>query len=426
MIKSKKSSNAIISLILAGLSTVCLGQSQGCPGILWGKNLRSLNQFSTRSSVALWSLRGGNWQRQPLQIDPVNAKGKFVFFADDKWRSQSLAWSDRVAVDPKVFGAKYEVSKSSKLPCQAIQGIEISRAGSYAYILHCPQETLPASPGIIHHDHASQTVTSPKYAYRYAPYNHLLFHELKTSSQNNGTYDQYIASGSDQFIFADLINFFNLSFGASDFNARIIAERSGPVARIGRLEFILRILTFKIDLELYPEVSFFSDAIHVPMVMHLPVNAPEYVNRGTGLYYSWVPSDAVTWLGKESSVPVMGAGIPVALQNCRNGRCAYSLKGQTGKGGFGLDFVISQGLVRKGFFPQIIWDLPAWERRHGGSVSKFASQGRIGIFFETALLGAGSHLWDFWMRFAEDMKELKGSCDTTVAPRRIIFPTPIK
>ncbi len=414
----RKMSLPTVSLPLPWLASLLLflilsSEVHACPGILWGdeviKNLGPAN----RQTLALYILKSGAWYDISLQIDPVDKNGKFMFFPDHKWEKASLAPLDRLTFDYSEFGAR---RTREPFPCSSNVALEVNAPnGNKAYFINCPNKPRPDHPLVASHDTRRSEISTSVYRYRYAPYNHLLFDELNLGAKP-------IAAQSDQFIFADLINFFSLTFGAKDFDAKIEFERTGPVALVGRLTFVLKILMFSIDLHLYPEVSFFKDAVHVPMVMQSPVDAPSYVHRGSGLFYSWVAGPGVSWLRDQSRIPPYGKDPRAALEYCDANQCYFSIKARDGGDFFALDFTILRSLVAKGFFPQIIWDLDELENKLKMTVSKFPARNRIGVFFEISGLAEGAHLWDFWLRFGKTLAELDGMCSYTQQPNTAKVP----
>ncbi len=104
-----------------------------------------------------------------------------------------------------------------------------------------------------------------------------------------------MAKDSDLLIVGDVKKFFTLTFDSDDIDAKITHKRQGPLGLMGGLEFYLKILAFRINLELLPEANFFQDALFMPMSMTLPVNAAKYLRRGSGIYYSWLNDKDTQW-----------------------------------------------------------------------------------------------------------------------------------
>ena len=60
-------------------------------------------------------------------------------------------------------------------------------------------------------------------------------------------------------------------------------QKIGPIGLLGNVAFCLKILFFKINLELDPLFLFYENTIFMPMVVHIPIEAKKYVRPGSGL-----------------------------------------------------------------------------------------------------------------------------------------------
>ena len=379
-----------------------------CPGSIWGQELSSfLGQ--PRDTIRLFAYdKRGREREIPIQVDPVDFNGKLVFYKKgEPWQSRGLAQYDRISFELKDFGVQLEDMKTS---CEdgAIQEV-VSSDGRYAYFTHCKRKFPVRWQNPVVHDAPERTVESPYYRYRYTSENHLMFSQLELAFDHPYSYPYTMAKSSDQLIRGDLKKFFTLSFGADDFEAKITAERLGAVGLVGRLSFILSVMMFEIDLALSPEVSFYRDSIHIPMVMQLPVNAPDYVHKGSGLFYSWQPGRDVIWADDLTKMPEFGRD-KGALSYCRQDKCVFRLVGEVGFQYFVMEFSLARPLVEKGFYPLLIKDLSAFEKKKDYSISRFSPEGRIAVYFETSSLAKGNHAWDFWIRFNETRPSLKSQC----------------
>lgn len=381
--------------------------SSGCPGILAGAKF---GWGVVRNNLRLFVLDSNKqWQEKPVQVDPIGKNGKMKFFPDERWKQQRLARDDKVSFILNDFGARVDSLGSS--PCEATRVYEVSTPkGRYGYFFVCKKPTpVPFQP-LIKHQRLERSVVAPLYSYGYTAENHLMFDFLKLSFEKPYSFPYLLAAESDQLIIGDLQSFLTLTFDAGDFEAEIINERAGPVALVGQLSFFLQILMFSIDLELSPEVNFYPDSIHVPMVMHLPVDPQDYLNPGSGLYYSWRPGKDLLFSPELSQLPEIGAKPEeVVGQHCQGSRCFFTLSGDVGFGFFSLDFIIDRSMVLRGFFPQLIRDLEAYEKKEDYKYSRYDGK-RLAVFFETSRLPEGSNYWDFWLRFGTERHDLEQRC----------------
>lgn len=426
------------SLVLALASSLFLGagQSAACPALMLVDQLPFHRSAGTpkRSELQLYAFKGGSsaWAQIPLQLDPLDKDGSLIFPEDKDWFSKKIDPRDRISFNVEDFGKRFD--GKTPTPCAHTQWLEISEHGRYAYLFDCRGPSLRQgnfeSPVV--HDEKQRVVGSPYYRFRYSERNHLVFDEIQIKTKDSEDF-LGVASRSDLVIVGDVKNFFTMVFDAENFDARIVQKRSGPLGLMGGLEFFLKILAFKIELALMPEVNFFHDALFMPMTMYLPVDAKKYLRRGSGVYYTWESSPEMVWLFQESKMEELdlatidpdnegeskdkskGDGARPPAQYCDEQRCRFSLVGKMRERRFVMDFIISRQAADLGFFPRLIRDTKAVEKQLGRPVSRFEKSSRMGIYFESARLPKGTHAWDFWIYFPETGSD----CEHKLSVRRV-------
>lgn len=397
----------IISTLLGLLWSSLL---EACPGLLLGEHLPFQNiQKIRRDRLALYSFDGKDWLPIPMQLDPLDRDGALLFPKGRGWMKDDLELMDRLSFPIDAFRKRYD--KSRDLPCGSKDLIEFEYQKSFAYLLACEPDPSALKPRPVVHDEGQRTVKSAEYSYRYSKNNHLVFEDIKVASLDSSRSMVPVAKDSDLLIVGDVKNFFTLHFDSSDIDARIKYQRQGPLGLMGGMEFYLRIFAFKIDLELLPEVNFFEDSMFMPMMMTLPVDAKSYLRRGSGIYYSWASAPGVKWQWDESRLDNLNldlldpdSKLPLSMpseKHCDFRYCLYTIKAEANGRPFVMNFKIARKAADLGFFPQLIRDVPAAEKKIGHKLGKFPGQGRVAIYFETARLPKGTHTWDFWIYFPD-------------------------
>lgn len=390
-----------------------------CPGLLLGQHLPFQNiQNVRRDRLALYSFEGREWKPIPLQIDPLDRDGALVFPKDANWMKDDLELMDRLSFPIDAFRKRYEKAGSAVLPCGSRDLIELEFQKTYAYLMTCEPDPVSLQPRPVLHDEDKRTVKSANYSYVYTKNNHLVFEDIKVAPTDPKQAMVPVAKDSDLLIVGDVKKFFTLYFDSSDIDAEIKYKRQGPMGLMGGMEFFLRILAFKIDLELLPEVNFFEDSMFMPMMMTLPVDAKTYLRRGSGIYYSWASAPDVEWLWNESRLDDLNLDLldpntrlPLNRPNpkrCDSRYCLYTIVAKAKGRPFVMNFKIARKAANLGFFPQLIRDVPAAEKKIGHKLGRFPAAGRIAIYFETARLPKGTHTWDFWIYFPD--KNIEDPC----------------
>lgn len=403
-----------------------------CPGFLFVESFGPGVAPGKRKELNLFSIKKvngrENWQKSPLQIDPFSNEGKLIFFPDNyQWLDEQVKPYDRLSMNSEEFGARY--TSAMGFPCDTKQIFELrDSARQYAYLAFCEDQknyNLQIPFHTIRHDAENGEVNVPEFRYRYTRDNHLLFSRLSLSYDNKNEYPLVVAENADQLIRGDVKKFFTFYFDQNDIDAQIARERRGPLGLVGSVDFALRILFFKINLRLSPEVSFFPGTVFMPMVMHLPVDAREYLHPGSGLFYTWKPGRDVIVNQERSRMPSLDAGLiksgaknlaQQGLPYCASPICRFQLFGEIADRYFVLNFNIEKSLVEKGFFPILMSDATKAEKDLGWGVSTIREPGRMGMYFETSGLPQGNHEWEFIIRVGDHLQELLNECPTKIIP----------
>jgi hypothetical protein len=192
----------------------------------------------------------------------------------------------------------------------------------------CSEEitkTINAKINRVSYDEARGSVTSRFYNYKFKKDNNMLFEEVSLKSSP----DVVIARDSDLYIRSDVKNFFTLNFSSADIESKLIEKRIDSLAALASLGFYLKVLFFKLTLDLRTDVAFFESSANIPMVMTLPVTASKRLHRKSGVLYSFQLGDAVSTTALKVDMPILkdksidGNFIQPGLVFCRD-ICQYA------------------------------------------------------------------------------------------------------
>jgi hypothetical protein len=406
------------------LSFLLATSTQACPGLILAYQLpRGLPPIQ-RDSLQLLAYEEGSapWRPIAMQIDPLDEEGSLIFPKDPKWMQQDLGPYDRLSFRVQDFGRKLD--PSAPRPCPGAEWIELRSQDKFAYLVHCRKHTYKGDAPVTL-DEKERRVSSSQYEYAYTPENHLIFDQIRLQSAEGKL--ETAAIKGDLLIVSDIKRFFTLVFDSSDIDAKITSKRSGPMGLMGGLQFFLRILAFRIELALEPEVNFFGDSLFMPMMMHLPVDATRYLRRGSGIYYTWETGPETSWLLDKSRLEELSldaldpsSSTPLGRSSdtyCGAVMCRYRLLGRVKNRLVALHFAINRKAADLGFYPRLIRDVAAVEKTIGRKISRYPASGRIGVYFETARLPEGTHTWDFWIHFPE---QENSPCTVPVRAQRLL------
>ena len=336
-------------------------------------------------------------------VVPVNSAGKLVWFKDDSWLSQPIQSSDRFIIEKDMFGAV--VRKQFLLQgCWPQKGELIESSMGVAWMASCSEEitkTINAKINRVSYDEARGSVASRFYNYKFKKDNNMLFEEVSLKSSP----DVVIARDSDLYIRSDVKNFFTLNFSSADIESKLIEKRIDSLAALASLGFYLKVLFFKLTLDLRTDVAFFESSANIPMVMTLPVTASKRLHRKSGVLYSFQLGDAVSTTALKVDMPILkdksidGNFIQPGLFFCRD-ICQYELVVPMAGKQLKMRISMNRSLVEQGLFPWFVQDISAIQETMGWSLRRDLDlTRRVGLYFEVSKLPKGSHPWDFWISF---------------------------
>jgi hypothetical protein len=424
------------------LSIICVvglsKQVSACPVYLYRSDFVPALPSLPREEWRLFTIQGEarqeRWVEVPLQVDPMTPTGEFIFSKDQEFKrlmGQRLGENDRMSFRKELFGRRW--ANRLKMPCATGRIYELrdpEDMDRWGYLAACDgAKSVPQpqfSPPIVFSPKENK-VQGPLYAYHYMPSNQLIFTKILLSPDAR---DLVVSQNSNQAIHADVKNFFNLDFDKDDVESMLLDTRGGNVGLVGRLTFFLRVLFFKIDLQLNTAVSFFRDAVHVPMVINFPVDAFKRLNPGSGILFTWeIDRNAMKLRSDDASLPKLRDDIALAgtkqladygRRYCQNGSCRYSLSGEIEGFTWSMNFIIPETLVNYGFFPMYVDDTNQAKRSLKWHESPQDSANRIGFYLQTTGLPKGEHFYDFWINVAESGQPLQSSCPKRVLSNGVI------
>lgn len=283
--------------------------------------------------------------------------------------------------------------------------------------IHAPRPAPSAAPSATKSPSVSPAVNqsrhavlSKNYYYSYEGQNKLLFKSLALAKASKGSY-QRIAAGANQQIVANFKNFFTMVFDPRDFHVKELSNQQGQAGVYSQLNFLLKALGLKLDLDLVTEVFFHPEGLYTPMILHMPLDAKKYLKKGSGVIYSWTTEPGFRWRQGQPGVPSLArpqSAAEVVAKYCRS-RCYFSIQGTiTAPGASGvrdiyLHFRLPRYLVAKGFYPVYFADGQKLQQSLAldTTTSPPSSKGkpssrtpRSGFYFEAVGLARGSHRWD--------------------------------
>ena len=423
-----------------------------CPSYLFGEDLASL-VGSARKDIFLFALSNedvNSWVKLPLQIDPVDNDGHIIFSENiQNLLEKPLVKEDRMIFYTKDFGRP--IRSGDIFPCNATSTLiktitsnyEIQDSlffKKYAYLGFCkesPDKAIPqTSSEKMNFNLTERRVESDRYVYFFSSDNHMLFNKILfkvNESESEAVIKQNeIANSSDMIIRADIRNFFLMMFGKHDVESELESYMKGPIALSAKVSFFLKILFFRIKLQLSTDVSFFPDSANIPMMVTIPVDAKKYLHPKSGILYSWNSASNIEVKVKESQMPFINPELfdndrkklqKIGLKRCVRDYCFYRAEFILMGHLLAMNFTLPRYLVEKGFFPFYVPNIYDFSEKMGWTTfekqENVSQPKKIGMYFETSGLPEGNHPWDFWMTLGTKKNTWQASCPHPVKLKKM-------
>jgi hypothetical protein len=250
-------------------------------------------------------------------------------------------------------------------------------------------------------------VTTSRFHYRFDKKNYLVVRGIDLKNKDGMT--KPIINSSTFYLKADLKYFLTFEINHGDIDSKLEAYNVGPVRAIVRVSFSYAMLKLNIDLGMYTEVSFFSNAVILPAVMYNPLDGGKSLNQGSGFYYGFNVVDNPSSISMESNMPsFQKTDILDFLSGKRSVDPLYWVTANTPDYMMYMEIAPSQQMRKTGNVPMLYKeDIPTEElaRREGpGAKALGKSPVNMAMYFDLTRFSEGEHLVAFRL-FFENIQE---------------------
>ena len=277
--------------ITFGLIALMATDATACPVFLTAGDVKDLPATSREQlrffAITRDSAGEPRWEQQALQVAPLDEEGLLPQEGDiAKMMPEEWAPFDRLSFRREDFGERFAGQVGA--PCGATSLIEMQSPVEqlqYGYLVACEvPQAEPAYP--VGHQPEKNRIWSDIFEYYYVPTNQLQFSRLMADDPATGR--RFHAVGdADIKMRLDIKNFFTIEMTNDDVLSFVENTQQGSVGLLGRIQFYLQLMMFKIDLSLATLAGWFEDSSNIPAIVDIPVDAPKYLNNGSGFTFTW-------------------------------------------------------------------------------------------------------------------------------------------
>ena len=162
-----------------------------------------------------------------------------------------------------------------------------------------PKNSISSEKNYVAFNLAQSEVLTSKYRYNFDKKNYLVVQDIFLRGQK----ERKVIDASSFYLKLNFKYFITLYLNHSRIDSTLEAFKSGPIRTIARVDFDLKLLTINLNLGMYTEVSFFSNAIILPAEIEIPFDGQKRLHKNSLFYYGYASVDNPSTLEIESNMP---------------------------------------------------------------------------------------------------------------------------
>ncbi len=301
----------ILMLVLAlvtcwsGAKTACAQKLHTAPIVISGKDISSVVRYPLASYRLFRSSPSGRAESIPFQLDEINDDTDYVLdqgsriTADtgngifDPQDELSFMGDDvGPVVEPKEWpqGRPHIVYELRvRHPTSNPMGPQMGAVYIGIYFGQAPALN-PKKYVVFQREQA--LVHTSRYRYQFDQQNWLVARKVEVAKGEgpNPVYEPVLDT-TTFYMKGDLKYFITVEANHRSIESDLEAWKSGPIRTIVRVSFHYNLLKLKLELGMYTEISFFSNAVNLPAIVYSPIDGRKSLNDGSGMYYGLAMRD---------------------------------------------------------------------------------------------------------------------------------------
>lgn len=427
------------------------------PIVVTGKQVIGISRFSIATYRLFRSSPEGKAEPIPFQIDEINEDGDYVLDQGKDITAKTgngiFDTQDELCfmgddVGPVVEPTQWPQSKPNivyelKIAHPTSNPMGPQMGAVYVGIYFQTPPAVSDRKYVVFNRHDALVHTS-RYKYQFDQRNWLVAKkvEVATSDTQPVTYEPVVDS-STFYMKGDLKYFITVEANHRSIDSELEAWRSGPIRSLVRVSFYYRLLKLKIELGMYTEISFFSNAVYLPAIMYNPIDGRKSLNPGSGMYYGLSLRDNPKEYTVETNMEMFSASTSDNLIS--SGRHFFNRivgKKTDAKASQGLYWISAQGkgrslymeitpsidLQKNGVAPQWYQEQKSSAEMQGRNNDEVLPLGKspvnLGVVFDATKFSEGEHIMGFRLFFEnvvapERLAVFKGLTEWQYSTRRL-------
>lgn len=268
------------------------GLHQG-PVVISASEIKSALYYPVKSYALFKTLADGTAEAIPVQIDEKDEYEDYILHQgpnpNTKSSNKIFDGLDELAfmgsdVGIKQVPKKWPFQKPNILyEINFFQGDSGKQVENAVYLgIYSNKKPEFKFKNYVNFDLDKSEVHTENYRYQFNEKNYLVVRGVDVEKEKGS---EKIVLTSSVYLRLDLKYFLTLSTSHKDIETALDAYKIGPVRVIARVNFDYDFGVKKLDLGMYTEVSFFSNAVYLPAVVDNPINGKKTLRKDSYFYY---------------------------------------------------------------------------------------------------------------------------------------------
>jgi hypothetical protein len=435
------------------------------PVVITGKQVANAARFPIATYRLFRTDASGLASVIPFQIDEINADHDYVLDQGKDTTANTgngiFDLQDELSFMGDDVGPVVEPTRWPTVAPSIIYEVKISHpvanpmgpqmGAVYIGIYFSNPPPLSAKKYVVFNRNEALVHTS-KYKYQFDQKNWLVARSVEVAKNSNANSKdpveyEAVLDSTTFYMKGDLKYFVTVEANHRSIDSELEAWRTGPIRSIIRVSFFYRLLSLKIELGMYTEISFFSNAVYLPAVIYNPIDGHKSLNTGSGMYYGLALRDNPKDYNIETNMSAYEPNASALLQNGRNFFDRVLGKKQDTKATDGLYWISAQGqgrsiymeitpskdLQKDGVAPMWYHEEKTSKEMKDRSNDDVAPLGKspvnLGVYFDVTKFSEGEHVMGFRLFFEnvvapERLAVFKGLGEWNYDARRVVIASP--
>lgn len=269
------------------------------------KGAKELHGFDIKG-LAAYSYKDGAWQRIPVQVDEVNARGDFVLSGglpftkdtDDSYYDEN----DELVVDGRDLGLR---TKLSSFPKEILKDVAVkwwvdfcepNYVGSFLLLYYHGSKPFYFPKTAVPFDHDSGEVSTELYRYTFHQERAALLGQVFLKSPDEPSKEKKIFETSS-FLMPMYTPWYLPSFTLSNesFVSTIESWQVGPIRTIVAVGVKLKGFLSLFDFHMFSELVFYKNMFQIPTMIEFTFEPRKFFTPGSGIVYAITYAEGMEW-----------------------------------------------------------------------------------------------------------------------------------